>query len=364
MDLFLYRDINKFCDFFYNNEKIDIILNNIDSLKISFIDAFSISKCKKVFSSLVKDQDSEASKNLKAPELKGFVFDFISVMIDLYKMHPIVKSLIVYFYMVKYKCYDTQSLKIFIKLSLRLYMGFFLKQNKINKLFHLECTQLNTFVLSGLFVLNDATNISRKYLIEYFYQNHFNYKCLKKEYSETQSVFNQVNFKNKTTVNICAGNACGIHLLDTKITCIDLNQYYGMMLLEKMNTCNFIKCNIMDNTFETIVALFEVWIAIHACRDLSVRIMKVFQNHASMYSELYLVPCCTFSRQYYRQNLDDFLYNRLYKIYYTSKSNLREYFNPAMHFELLCSLCMMYKFKIKTLNDMLSIKNKIIIVYK
>ena len=184
-----------------------------------------------------------------------------------------------------------------------------------------------------------------------------------KEYSETLSVFNLIDLENKSIVNICAGNAIGIHLLDVKMTCLDWQQYNGMKLLVFMDVCNFIQCNIMDNRFETLISSFNLWIAIHACRELSIRIIEIFRKCASEHSELYLVPCCNLSRKYYKTNLDNFIYDRIYASYYPLKSGLREYCFPAMHIELLISLCINYKFKIKTLRDMKSKKNKIIIVY-
>ena len=352
IQLLIYYDINEFIHKDFYDDQITAILKNIDSLKYGLMDSFSISRYKTVFRLLVED-DFETT--IGFPE-SGF--NVIFVMAYFYKIHPIVKKLIIVFYMTKYKCCDRQSVNKFFKSSLRKYMGFFLEQEITN-----ECRNLTTFILDELLVLSEATNLSRKYLIHYYYKHRFDYRFITKEYSETLSVFNLMDFKNKSIVNICAGNAIGIHLLDVKMTCIDWQQYNGMKLLVLMDVCNFIQCNIMDNRFETLVSPFNLWIAIHACRELAIRIIEIFRKCASEHSELYIVPCCNLSKKFYKANLDDFIYDRIYGCYYPLKSGLREYCFPAMHIELLCSLCLNYKFKIKTLRDMKSEKNKIIIVY-
>ena len=363
MDLIIYRDIGEIYNFVYNDNNFITILENIDSLKSRFEISFSIPKCKKLFSRLIQDSK-------KLPELKGIVFDLLSALINLYGIHPVVKCLLFLYYMTVYKFCNAE---IYFEQSLRKYVRFFLDQNILNQIFKIECSCLFKFISDGLLKLNEAVNSSRNYLINYFYNYHFKREVLIKEYSETKSVFDLADYKNKCVVNICAGNACGIHLLESKITCIDIKKYMGMELLDTMDVCNFFECDIMDKHFESIVSAFNLWIAIHACRELSIRIINVFEKQANQFSKLYLVPCCCLSKHFYKKTLDSFIYDRIYGSYSKGKPKrhkLRAHCNHALHLELLCSLCESQKFKIKTLKNMKSLKgeegnrNKLIIIYK
>lgn len=349
MDLMIYRDINDFYDF-YESE-----LENIDSLRNAFKDLLVSTKYDKLLNNLL---EFEIEKEII---FQDTTYDLIIGITNLYNMHPIIKNLIILFYMSKE--YEECDVKMFFEFSLRKYMGFYLKHES----FELDCNCLKTFILNNLIILNDSVNTTINYLISIFNKHHFSRKCLEKEYSETLSVFNIIDYDNKKILNICSGNACGIHLLDCKMTCLDLNKYMGMNLLNKMNICDFIECNIHDEIFESISYIFNIWIAIHACKNLSVRIVETFIKHAPESSMLCLVPCCTLSKEKYKLLLPDFMHERLFKAHYSvpiKKHPLRQLFCTAMHIEYLSSLCVDLKFKIKTLRNMKSQKNKVFMIFK
>lgn len=360
MDLIVYRNINEFYDFFENIvENVDSlcytsILENIDSIRNGFKDLLHSAKYRKLLKNVLK---CETKKEII---FQGDMYYLIVGITYLYNMHPIIKYLIIFFYLSKE--YKKCDVKLHFELSLREYMGFDLKHES----FEMDCNCLTTFILQSLTILHDSVNITVNYLINMFNKHHFPQKFLEKEYSETLSVFNIINNDNKRILNICSGNACGIHFLNFKMTCLDLNRYMGINLLNKMNICDFIECNIHDEIFESISSTFNVWIGIHACRNLSVRILETFIKYAPDFSILYLVPCCVFSKRMYKLLLSNSLYKRIFKTYYVpiKKHKLREHCYPAMHMEYLSILCINYKFKIKTLRNMKSEKNKVLIVYK
>lgn len=361
MDWMIYRDINDFYDFYgFILENVDLFRNEsipekIDSLRIGFKDLLISTKYDKLLKPLLEFETK------KVIIFQDTTLDLILDITHLYNIHPIIENLILFFYLSKE--YKECFAKEFFELSLREYMGFYLKY----KPFELDCTCLNTFVLNGLIALNDSVNATINYLINIFNKHHFCQKSLEKEYSETLSVFDMIKYNDdKNILNICSGNACGIHLLNCRITCLDLNRYMGINLLNKMNICDFIKCNIYDKMFESISSLFNVWIGIHTCRDLSIRIVETFMKHAPESAILYLVPCCHFAEKQYKVLLPNYIYERISEGYKMreKKHKLRPHGYSAMHIEYLSSLCADFKLKIKTLRNMKSEKNKILIVYK
>lgn len=362
MNWLIYRDINEFYDFYtFLLKNVDLfkkesIPEKIDSLRVGFKDLLMSPKYNKLFKPLL---EFETKKEII---FQDTTLDFILHMTHLYNIHPIIENLILFFYISKE--YEECDAKVFFELFLRKYMGFNLK----HKPFELKCTCLNIFVLSSLIVLNDAVNATIDYLINTFNKYHFGQKFLEKEYSETLSVFDMIQYNGDNKIlNICCGNACGIHLVvNYKITCLDLNRYMGINLLNKLNICDFIQCDIYDKMFESLSSQFNIWVGIHTCRDLSIRIIKTFVNYAPENAILYLVPCCLFGKRQYKKWLPNYIHDRIFEAYKINKKGheLKPHGYPAMHIQYLSSLCADFKFKTKTLRKMKSAKNKIIIIYK
>lgn len=361
MNLLIYRDINEFYDFYtFLLKNVDLfkkesIPEKIDSLRVGFKDLLMSSKYTKLLKPLL---EFETKKEII---FQDTTLNFILDMTHLYNIHPIIENLILCFYLSKdYKEYNA---KVFFEVFLRKYMGFNLK----HKPFELDCTCLNIFVLNGLIVLNDAVNATINYLINMFNKYHFGQKFLEKEYSETLSVFDMIKYNGDNKIlNICSGNACGIHLLNYRITCLDLNRYMGINLLNKLNICDFIQCDIYDKMFESVSSLFNIWVGIHTCRDLAIRIVKTFIKYAPETAILYLVPCCLYGKRQYKTLLPNYIYDRIFEAYKMRKKRheLKPHGYSAMHIQYISSLCADFKFKTKTLRKMKSVKNKIIIVYK
>lgn len=349
MDLKIYKDINDFYDF---NK---ITLEHIDSLRIAFKELLLSNKYNLLLKNLLVFKSKQEIIFLDT------LYDLILDLSNLYNIHPVVKNLIIFFYMSKE--YKERDVRTFFDVFLNKYMGFYLRHDFI---FKLDRNCLEDFILNSLDVLVNSINTTIDFLIDTFNKHHFDCKFLEKEYTETFSVFDMIDYKDKKILNICSGNACGIHLIDCKITCLDLNKYMGINLLNKMGICDFIECNIYDKIFESLSSIFNIWIGIHTCRNLSIRIVETFIKCASESSILYLVPCCLLGKKKYKSLLGEFVFNRIFKNYYVPIKNhkLRQHCYPAMHFEYLLSLCIDYKFKIKTLRNMKSEKNKVLIVYR
>lgn len=344
MDWMIYRDVSELCDF----SELDYLV----SLRNGFKNLLNLPKYSKLFKNFLNTE--------KDILFQDATYNLIVGLTHLYHIHPLVQNLIIFYYMSKE--YEKKDVQLFFQQSLKEYMGFYLQHEPLEP----DCLDLKTFISNSLNVLTDSVNTTVDYLINQFNKCHFSRKHLEKEYSETLSAFHLLDYHHKKVLNICCGNACGIQLVPCKMTCIDLNKYMGIHLLDTLNICHFIECNIFDKLFESLSSLFNVWIGIHTCRNLSIRIVETFIHFAPESSVLCLIPCCVLRRKHYTKLLTETIYKRIFKAYYVPIKNhpLRGLCSSAMHLEYLTNLCQDFKFKIKTCRNMKSDKNKALVVYK
>lgn len=348
------------------------VLHDFDILKYRIKKTFIIEKCEKRIAYLNKRKKLLYFNKININLFKYIYFYIIYIILYICRIHPVLIYLYLFFKIKKNNYLNVDDNEMYLEKNLKSYVGFYLNQITLFNVFNYKNKLLNEYISLSLQELQNSCKQMYVDYIHSFYIYHFSTKELRKEYSETSSVFNLFDIKNKKVLNICAGNACGLQYLDCNITCVDIEKYMGMCILEIMNACTFIECDITTQKFIEISMNFNIWVSIHACKNLAIVIIQHFIKYASKNSTLYLVPCCTLKLNNYKKLFDYNHYNRIFKFYQTPYKNdkLRHKRAPALHLEYLSSICNDFKYKIKTLKHMKSLnneegsKNKIIIIYK
>jgi len=135
-------------------------------------------------------------------------------------------------------------------------------------------------------------------------------KAIDKEHSEVESIFNCIkkhipSSENLNILNLASGNGTGLELTkeilsqyNYQITCLDIKKFKHVDKYVEDKIYEFIQDDLLNLTLESkqIMTTKNVWMAIHACYDLPMIILSLFEQYAPTNSWLFIVPCCNIKK--------------------------------------------------------------------